>query len=68
MINSNQINSNQIQKDPFEGLNFNQDLDMENPRSLIKKELSNKPNEGDPKSNIKLINERKKMVEYRRKL
>lgn len=41
---------------------------MDNPRNLINKPLSNKPNEGDPKSNMKMIAERKKLVEYRRKV
>lgn len=43
------------------------DLDLENPRHFVEKQISNKPNDGDPKTNIKMNAERKKMMELRRK-
>lgn len=62
-----QINSNQVQKDPFAGLNLNNDIDLDNPRNHLNVGLSGKPNHGNPKNNIKLLEDKKKMVEARRK-
>lgn len=46
---------------------MNKDLDLENPRHFINKPLSNKPGQGDPATNQRLIADRNKMLEKRRK-
>jgi len=46
---------------------LNNDIDFDNPRNHLNVGLSGKPNAGDPRSNIKLHTDKKKIGEMRRK-